>query len=183
MGWFFLYMPVGKNPDLSLMPTPEQRRAMLERDEFIRSNKPLFIIDFWNDAPYVGGCIAANKYIHINHNGDVEPCVFTHFAMDNIKDKSLNDVMNSEYFKEIRKRQPYNKNLYLPCMWIDNPEISREFKERLKIYPTHTGADDVLVKKSLKAGINEYSKKVKSIYKPIWEGTCKKFDFFKGSTR
>lgn len=167
--WFFLYMPVGKNPDISLMPTPEQRRHLLDRDKYIRAKKPLFIIDFWNDAPLVGGCIAGKEYIHITSKGDVEPCIFTHFAMDNIKDKSLKEVMNSKFFKELRKRQPYNDNLYLPCMWIDNPEVSRELYEKLDIYPTHPGADDVLVKDNLKKGIDEYSKKVKKIYIKAWE--------------
>ena len=67
IGWHFLFMPVnGKKPDLSLMPTPKQRQWMLQRDREIRATKPLFIIDFWNDAPYVGGCIAGKYYAHIN---------------------------------------------------------------------------------------------------------------------
>ncbi len=167
--WYFLYMPVGKNPDLKLMPTPEQRLYMLKRDNEIRATKPIFIVDFWNDAPYVGGCIAGNKYVHITSKGDVEPCIFTHFAMDNIKNKSLKEVMNSAYFKELRKRQPYNENLYLPCQWIDNPEVSRELQKQFKIYPTHPGSDDILTKPKIKKGIDAYSKKVKKLYKKVWE--------------
>lgn len=167
--WFFLYMPVGKKPDLKLMPTPEQRLMMLKRDKKIRATKPIFIVDFWNDAPYVGGCIAGSKYVHITSKGDVEPCIFTHFAMDNIKNKSLKEVMNSAYFKELRKRQPYNENLYLPCQWIDNPEVSRELGKKFKIYPTHPGSDDILTKPKIKKGIDEYSKKVKKLYKKVWE--------------
>ena len=53
---------------------------MLERGRYIRGNKPIFIIDFWNDAPYVGGCIAGKQYAHISSKGYVEPCIFTHFA-------------------------------------------------------------------------------------------------------
>jgi len=67
------------------MPTPEECLYLKERRSYIRENKPLFVIDFWNDAPYVGGCIAARDYIHINHKGDAEPCIFTHFAQVNIK--------------------------------------------------------------------------------------------------
>ena len=40
---------------------------------------------------------------------DVEPCVFVHFAADNIKEKSLMEVLNSDFFKGFRKRQPYTK--------------------------------------------------------------------------
>ena len=165
--WYFLYTPIGKNPDLSLMPTPKDRLYLKERGNYIRESKPLFIIDFWNDAPYIGGCIAGKEYIHINHKGDVEPCIFTHFAQMNIKDASLKEVMGCQFFKEIRKRQPYSENLYLPCMLIDHPEISRELYKHCNIYPTHDGAECLFF--DISEGLNEYSKGVKNIYKDVWE--------------
>jgi MoaA/NifB/PqqE/SkfB family radical SAM enzyme len=164
IGWFFLYMPIGNNPDLKLMPTPKQRRALKDRWDYIRKTKPIFIIDFWNDAPYVGGCIAGKFYIHITSKGDVEPCIFTHFAVDNIKNKSLKEVMLSDFFKELRKRQPFNENLYLPCMWIDNPSVSRDIFSKFKCYPTHEGADIILKDEKIKKGLDKYSKEVKKEY-------------------
>jgi MoaA/NifB/PqqE/SkfB family radical SAM enzyme len=168
IGWHFLYMPVCGDPDMKLMPTPEQRVHMLERGRKIRAEKPVFIIDFWNDAPYVGGCIAGKEYIHITSKGDVEPCIFTHFAVDNIKDKSLMEVMNSDYFKALRKNQPYNDNLFLPCQWIDNPKVSREMHKKFNLRPTHPGADDILKNKKLRTAIDRYSKGVKKAYAGIW---------------
>lgn len=169
IGWFFLYMPVGKDPDLSLMPTPEQRVHLLEFDKHVRATKQIFIVDFWNDAPWVGGCIAGKFYIHITSTGDVEPCIFTHLAQDNIKDKSLQEVMESEYFKKLRSKQPYNDNLYLPCQWIDHPEVSRELMKDLNLKVTHPGADDILVREDLKAGIDKYSARVKELYAQKWQ--------------
>ncbi len=169
IGWYFLYMPVGKDPDLSLMPTPEQRVHLLEFDKHVRATKQVFIVDFWNDAPYVGGCIAGRYYAHITSTGDVEPCIFTHMAQDNIKEKSLRDVMNSGYFKKLREKQPYNDNLYLPCQWIDHPEVSREMQKEFDLKLTHPGADDILVKEDLRKGIDEYSAKVKDIYATKWK--------------
>ena len=85
-GWLFLYMPVGDNPDMSLMPTPEQRDKLRVVMRHYRRTKPIFPIDFWNDGTLSGGCIAGGRlYFHINHRGDVEPCIFTHFATENIK--------------------------------------------------------------------------------------------------
>ena len=165
--WYFLYTPIGKDPDLSLMPTPGERLYLKERRGYIRENKPLFVIDFWNDAPYVGGCIAAREYIHINHRGDVEPCIFTHFAQVNIKNTSLKEAMNCQFFKEIRKRQPYSSNLYLPCMLIDHPEISRGFYKNCHIYPTHDGAECLF--SDIAGGLDEYSKGVKDIYTDVWK--------------
>jgi len=169
VGWYFLYMPVGKDPDLSFMPTPEQRVHLLEFDKHARATKQVFIIDFWNDAPYVGGCIAGKYYIHITSTGDVEPCIFTHLAQDNIKEKSLKDVMESPYFKKLRAKQPYNDNLYLPCQWIDHPEISRGIMKEFDLKLTHPGADDILIREDLKEGINKYSAKVKELYAKKWQ--------------
>ncbi len=169
IGWHFLYMPVCGDNDLSLMPTPEQRVHMLKRGRQIRSEKPLFIIDFWNDAPYVGGCIAGKEYVHITSKGDVEPCIFTHFAVDNIKNKTLKQVMNSKYFKELRKNQPYNDNLFLPCQWIDNPEVSRKMRKKFNLKPTHPGADKILKDKKMRSAIDKYSQGVKKAYAKIWD--------------
>lgn len=169
IGWHFLYMPVGKEPDLRMMPTPEQRKYLNDRWYQIRNTKPIFVIDFWNDAPIVGGCIAGKFYIHITSNGDVEPCIFTHFAVDNIKNKSLKEVMHSEFFKELRARQPYHDNLYMPCMWIDHPEVGREIITKHKCYPTHEGADTILKSEKIKKGLDKYSKEVAKIYAPEWE--------------
>jgi MoaA/NifB/PqqE/SkfB family radical SAM enzyme len=171
--WYFLYMPIGKNPDLSLMPTPEERLYLKERGVYIRENKPLFVIDFWNDAPYVGGCIAARDYIHINHKGDVEPCIFTHFAQVNIKNTSLKEAINCQYFKEIRKRQPFSDNLFVPCMLIDHPEVSRELYKKCNIYSTHNGAECLF--SDISGELDKYSKSVNNIYTDVWE---KEKEFF-----
>lgn len=42
-----------------------------------RKTKPIFTMDFWNDGEFVDGCIAGGRcYLHINANGDIEPCAF-----------------------------------------------------------------------------------------------------------
>ena len=85
ISWHFLYMPVGGAPDVSLMPTPEQRNEFRLGIQRLRNTKAMFPVDFWGDAPWVGGCIAGKHYLHVNNEGWVEPCIFTHFATDNIE--------------------------------------------------------------------------------------------------
>jgi len=165
--WYFLYMPVGKNPDLNLMPTPEQRNELRIKTRGIRNNKPIFVVDFWGDAPLVGGCIAGREYIHINSKGDVEPCVFAHFAVDNIKEKSLKEVFNSPFIKNIRGRIPYVPNLLRPCMIIDNPYVIREVCKEMNPRPTHEGAEILL--DGLASQLDEYAQRVEEVYEPIWK--------------
>ncbi|MGC8603018.1 MAG: radical SAM protein [Desulfomonilaceae bacterium] len=165
--WFFLFMPVGKNPDVQLMPSPDQREYLRRRGSALRQKFPIFIADFWNDAPYVGGCIAGGRnYIHINANGDVEPCVFTHFAVDKIYDKSLLQILNSDFFTSIRSKQPYSENLLTPCMIIDNPEVYRQVVHSARAYPTHEGAEDVLFK--IKNELDDYSSRLRVIEDRVW---------------
>lgn len=166
--WYFLFMPVGKNPDTSLMPTPEQREFLRQRDIYLRATKSIFIADFWNDAPTVGGCIAAGRnYLHINANGDVEPCVFAHYAVDNIEGKSLTDVLNSDFFKYIRSKQPYNENLLRPCQLIDNPQVWRDAVSRFHAYPTHQGAEDLVEK--ISGELDDYARRQGEISDEVWK--------------
>ena len=170
MGWYFLFMPVGKEPDVNVMLTPEQRIRLGEKIREIRNTKPYFTIDFFNDAPYVGGCIAGKYYCHINSKEEVEPCIFAHFAVDNLKGKKLVDVFKSDLFKELRNRQPYNKNLLLPCMMIDNTNEIREIAKKTGARPTDEGARMMLEDLEFQKQLD----KVSEGYKPYAEKAWKK---------
>lgn len=125
--WYFHYMPVGNDASLELLLTPEQREMMYRRIRKLRSTKPLFAMDFQNDAEYVGGCIAGGRrYLHINANGDVDPCVFIHYSDSNIREKSLLDCLRSPIFMAYHDGQPFNDNMLRPCPMLENPEKLQE---------------------------------------------------------
>ena len=129
--WFFHYMPVGSNAVTELPPSPEQRRAVYERIRGFRQTKPLFTMDFQNDAEYVGGCIVGGRnYLHINAVGDVEPCVFIHYSNVNIHNCSLLDALKSPLFMAYHDGQPFNDNMLRPCPMLENPEKLQEMVKR-----------------------------------------------------
>ncbi len=164
---YFLYLPVNGQGDINLMVTPEQRNHLRKQVIRFRGTKPLFILDFWNDGPHVRGCIAGGRrYFHINANGDVEPCVYTHVAMNNIKDVSLAEALDSPLFRTIRKRQPHNENHLRPCMIIDNPHIYREIIEETKPYFTHKGAEEVVTK--MKDELDAYASRFGAFADKVW---------------
>lgn len=125
-GWYFTYMPVGSDAQPDLIVTPEQRKFMFHRIREARKQRAMFLMDFWNDGEFTGGCIAGGRhYLHINAKGDVEPCAFIHYSNVNIKDMSLRQALKQPIFEEYRKNQPFNHNHLRPCPCLDNPEKLR----------------------------------------------------------
>jgi MoaA/NifB/PqqE/SkfB family radical SAM enzyme len=166
--WLFTYVPVGRNPDMALMATPRQRDLLRRRIKEFRDRKPLLIVDFWNDGPIISGCIAGGrKYFHVNANGDIEPCVFSHFAVDNIRRTSLRDALSSPLFRKIREVQGGHDNLLRPCMLIDHPEVGRELFRSEGAYATHEGAETIF--SGLSPAIDDYSRDYAGIADEVWE--------------
>ncbi len=127
--WYFHYMPVGSTADTDLLLTPEQRehvyRAIREKRNS-KTGKPIFTVDFQNDAEFVGGCIAGGRnYFHVNSEGDAEPCVFIHYSDSNIREKSVLECLKSPLFRKYYQGQPFNDNMLRPCPMLENPQALR----------------------------------------------------------
>ncbi|MFH1510632.1 MAG: radical SAM protein [Candidatus Woesearchaeota archaeon] len=168
-GWVFHYVPVGINPDVGLMSSPEQRTSFWDSICEIRKNKPIFIGDFWNDGLYSNGCISGGrKYFHINVKGDVEPCVFFHFAVDNIRDKPLREALNSDFFRLIREEQENIENRFTPCLIIDNPSVLRKACLACRAMPTHKGADVLLKNSKVRRFLDKYAEEMRDVTEYRW---------------
>jgi MoaA/NifB/PqqE/SkfB family radical SAM enzyme len=136
-GWYFTYIPVGSDAQSDLIVKPEQRAYMFHRIREVRKQRPMFLMDFWNDGEFVGGCIAGGRqYLHINAKGDVEPCAFVHYSNVNIKDMSLKEALQQPIFEEYRKNQPFNHNHLRPCPCLDNPQKLRNIVNNSKAKST-----------------------------------------------
>ncbi len=132
--WCFAYTPIGKSAATDLMITPQQREYMYRNIRRLRAEKPLFAMDFYNDAEFVHGCIAGGRsYLHINANGDIEPCAFIHFADSNIRTDTLLQALQKPLFMAFHDGQPFNRNMLRPCPLVDNPG-------RLTLMVDQTGA-------------------------------------------
>ena len=129
--WFFHYMPTGNDAVVELMPNPQQREKMYHQIRKFRQTKSIFSMDFHNDAEYVGGCIAGGRrYLHINANGDVDPCVFIHYSNSNIYDNTLLEALKSPIFMAYHDGQPFNENMLRPCPMLENPKLLRQMVEK-----------------------------------------------------
>jgi len=127
---YFNYMPIGHDAIVDLIPTPEQRVYMykwLRRVRNSKTGKPIFVMDFQNDAEYVGGCIAGGRnYFHINSEGDMEPCVFIHYSDSNIRTHTILEGLKNPLFQAYYKNQPFNDNHLRPCPMLENPDCLRK---------------------------------------------------------
>jgi hypothetical protein len=97
----------------------------------------------------------------------VEPCVFCHFASDNVKEKSLVEALNSPLFREFRSRQPFSENLFRNCPLIDHPEQGKEIALKFARYFTHEGAEEFFTE--LFPAIDAYSKAYGEIAEVTWK--------------
>ena len=129
--WYFHYMPVGNDAVPELLPTPQQREKMVERIRGFRETKPIFALDFQNDGEFVKGCIAGGRrYLHINANGDMEPCAFIHYSDSSVYDKTLLEALKSPLFMAYHDGQPFNDNMLRPCPMLENPEKLRDMVKK-----------------------------------------------------
>ena len=135
--WLFTYMPVGKDAVPELMVSAEQRSFMYQQVRKFRDTKELFTLDFWNDGEYSQGCVAGGRrYLHINANGDIEPCAFIHYSDSSIYDKTILEALQSPLFMAYHNGQPFNDNHMRPCPLLDNPDTLVDMVETSKAHST-----------------------------------------------
>lgn len=169
--WYFHYMPVGCKADTQLLLSPEQRKQVFHRIRQLRSGekgKPMFTVDFQNDAEFVGGCIAGGRnYFHINSAGDMEPCVFVHYSDSNIRTHTLLEALKRPLFMSYYKNQPFNDNMLRPCPMLENPAYLRKMVHKTGAKSTDLiTAEDV---EALCAKCDDYAAQWAPVAKEIWE--------------
>lgn len=169
--WYFHYMPIGNDADTDLLLTPEQRehvyRSIREKRNS-KTGKPIFTVDFQNDAEFVGGCIAGGRnYFHVNSDGYAEPCVFIHYSNTNLKEKSVLEALNSPLFKEYYHGQPFNDNMLRPCPMLENPQALRKMVKRCGAKSTNMLHEETA--DALCAKCDKYAAEWAPKAKEIWE--------------
>ena len=155
--WQFQFMPIGRGEEaLNLVVDPEKRMALYKMWEKLLAEKKYPMADFWNSGVLSKGCIAygrKNGYIYIDWNGNIMPCVFVPYYVDNIYDlykqgKSLVHATQSTLMKNGRKWQKdYEKlgyNYLMPCSIRDHYKNFRE-----NIITNNTKPEDKQAEKAL----------------------------------
>jgi MoaA/NifB/PqqE/SkfB family radical SAM enzyme len=184
--WIFQYMPIGRKFTLDLMPTPEQRARMYEWEWQLMRKEDIFVADFWSTATGSDGCIAGARpggYFYINWDGNVMPCVFVPYYVDNVHEafregRNLNDIIQSGFFKDIREWQygygykqlpEKHKNWIMPCFLRDNHKKFLEVAEKNNVKPADDDAAIALKDKGYNEGLIKYDERMHELTDPIWD--------------
>ena len=185
--FLFHYMPIGRGAQCEQMPTPAQRLAFWQRSWEVVREKHIFLFDFWNYGPLVGGCLSAGReggYIYIDWNGLVMPCVFAPYAVGNIQDiyrrgGTLDDLWAAPMFQAIRQWQRdygYGRpepsaegNWLRPCPIRDHYPLFREWIERFQPTPEDEGARQALLDTEYYRQMAAYGRELAWCSQPLWE--------------
>lgn len=108
------YVPTGA-ADARLRLSQEQMRLILNLGESVMQQYPILITIGQNGSDLVTACDAGGRMIHINAFGDIEPCMFVPWAIDNIKEKGLVAAMQSPFFQIMRGLSETGDPRINPC--------------------------------------------------------------------
>lgn len=97
----YIPFPHSLEPDLVLQPSDIELKTKAVARRYAEARP--FMVNFPAHEYVRGRCGAGGKgFLHINADGFVEPCPFSHYAADNILDKPLLDILRSPFLGKVR---------------------------------------------------------------------------------
>jgi hypothetical protein len=72
-----------------------------------------------------------NQLIHINASGLAEPCPFCQVATDSIREKTLEEILDSDFFKDIHMEFDNSSDQNTPCVLFDNKGKIQSISEEI----------------------------------------------------
>ena len=131
LGFYTEYIPLGSAARWELVLEDEERVQFRARVLDLRSRNPIMLAHLPEDEYGPDNkCLAVTGgSVHINAQGYVEPCPFTHLASDNIRGKGLEDVLYSPFLAQIRSSHAVCHRGRLGCALFENREMVQEIAE------------------------------------------------------
>ena len=117
--FFFIgYVPIEQGPENWIL-TEKQRDSLISLTYEFHSHFPGLFFAFPGDEEKFGGCqSAARGFVHINPEGDLEPCPFVPYSDTNLRDFSLREALQSEFLRKIRQNHEHLKRMQGSCtLW------------------------------------------------------------------
>lgn len=115
------------------------------------------------------------SFLHINANGDIDPCVFVHYSDSNIREKTLLEALRSPMMMAYHQRQPFNKNMLRPCPMLENPEKLREMVSCAGAHSTDLQSPESV--EHLCSKCDHYAENWKPVADELWEKSSRKHKY------
>jgi MoaA/NifB/PqqE/SkfB family radical SAM enzyme len=184
--WMFQFMPIGRGKDVfDLVVPPKDRVRLYRKWETQMHDKKHCIADFWNSGALTYGCVAygGNRgYLYVDWNGDIMPCVFVPYSIDNIlrlqeQGKTITDALMSDFMKNGRNWQnSYSindmknaKNLIMPCSMRDHYVNFTKNILTDNVAGENEAAQDILSEEEYLKKMEDYDMELSALTQPIWE--------------
>ena len=144
MGYYHHYDMIGGQEREHLLLNREQLRWIDTQIAELVKTKPISISDQVLSRLLLDGCPAVRDFIHFNHRGEAEACCMVPFAADNIKDKSLVDVMKSPFFERIGRIEADGGGIKR-CLVGENTAVIEELVATGDAFGTTKSSSDVFI--------------------------------------
>ena len=133
VGFFTEYVPCGPDPRPEWVLGEAARAAFHQRILDLRRRKPIVLGQFPHDEyGKENRCSGAGRLsLHINSQGDVEPCPFVPVAHENIRCGGLIAACQSPFFRAIRDQPNLLQRQHYPCSLFEHraelESLSKQF--------------------------------------------------------
>ena len=98
------YVPAEEGTDYLVLTPSEIKQLQAICLKLRKSFRRMVILSFPGDEEEMGGCLASGRgFFHINPYGDAEPCPFSPHAKQNLTSDSVEAVLRSQYFADLRE--------------------------------------------------------------------------------
>ncbi|MCK5155908.1 MAG: radical SAM protein [Spirochaetales bacterium] len=94
------FEPGSESKCLSITEREDLEKSLIR----LRKRFNAMFISFPGDEAQFGGCLSAGRgFFHINPAGDMEPCPFSPYSTDSLKEVSLKEALQSRFLSTIRE--------------------------------------------------------------------------------
>ena len=138
VGFFTEYVPCGPNPNADWVVDEATRSFFRKRILEFRRSKPIVLSQFPDDEyGKENRCSAAGRVsLHINSQGDIEPCPFVSIARDNIRRGGLIAACQSPFLRAIREQPKLLQREHYACSLFEH---RAELDNLAQQFGTHDG--------------------------------------------
>jgi len=105
LGFFIDYIPFPEDLNPQYVLTTEDFQVKAELVSKARLENHPHVVNFPPDEYLANGgkCMAGKSSVHVNADGWLEPCPYSHYASHNLLKTPLVDALQSEFFEAVRE--------------------------------------------------------------------------------